>query len=213
MEEQIRELRLALELQEEKQERIKNTQDQITAIVGKKRVRARGSPNTSLYEKARAKLQRKEYAAAITQFQQYIARYPKSNLADNAQYWIGEAMYARGRYEEAVLAFDKVITQYKKSNKIPAALLMQGMSFLNIDDRRSARILFTRLINEFPTFTGSRHSQTRIAAYERILKALRSGPPGCCNSISFFHFIGTIIASESTLEFTLKPPLTLSRVL
>ncbi len=151
LEGQIRELQLAMELQEENQARIKNTQERITTIVGKSKVRARGSPNQPMYYQARAKLRRKEYAEAIKQFQGYITRYPKSDLADNAQYWIGEALYAQGRYEEAVLALDKVITQYKKGNKVAAALLKQGMSFWKIGDQRSAQILFKRVISEFPS--------------------------------------------------------------
>jgi TolA-binding protein len=34
-------------------------------------------------------------ALALSEFRQYVGTYPDSELADNAEYWIGEILYAQ----------------------------------------------------------------------------------------------------------------------
>ena len=58
-----------------------------------------------------------------------MEKYPKSNSADNAQFWIGEIYYREKWYEKAILEYQKVIENYPQGNKISAALLKQGLHF------------------------------------------------------------------------------------
>ena len=59
------------------------------------------------------------YKQAITLFNDFLKKFPKSNLADNAQYWKGEALFALKDYPNSVMEFQKVITNYPKSDKVP----------------------------------------------------------------------------------------------
>ena len=88
--------------------------------------------------------------AATEKFQKLINKYPDSNLADNAQYWIGECFYALGKYEDAVVEFDKVARNYRKSNKIPDAMLKQAFSFCKLKEIYACKQILLDLIKKYP---------------------------------------------------------------
>jgi tol-pal system protein YbgF len=79
-----------------------------------------------------------------------LKRYPQSNNADNAQFWIGEIYYQEKWFEKAIVEYQKVIENYPKGNKVKSALLKQGYAFLNIGDKSNARIILKELIKKYP---------------------------------------------------------------
>ena len=95
----------------------------------------------------------KSYAAARDRFEEYVKKYPKSSLADNAQYWIGQTYYAQKKYEEAILAYNHMIKRYSRSSKVPAALYKQGMAFKALGDKRTAKIVLNKLVKKYPKST------------------------------------------------------------
>jgi tol-pal system protein YbgF len=103
-----------------------------------------------IYDLAHSLRKKKSYQAALDRFQEILDEHPKSGLADNAQYWIGDVYYAQKRYEEAILAFNQVIKRYPKSGKVPSALLKQGLAFNQLGDKRTAKIVLGRLVKNYP---------------------------------------------------------------
>jgi len=67
-----------------------------------------------------------EYDKAITAFQQFLAAFPDSGLADNAQYWLGEAYYVNKDFASALKSFRTVVDRWPGSRKLPDALLKVG---------------------------------------------------------------------------------------
>src|SRR5476649_1128892 len=57
------------------------------------------------YAQAFEALKNGNYGASIAGFKQYLATYPTSDLADNAQYWLGETYYVTRDYDNAAVAF------------------------------------------------------------------------------------------------------------
>ncbi len=106
----------------------------------------------------------------IQLFEAFLTSHPKSNLAADALYWIGEGHFAKGRFDEAVLQFDRVIKEHPGSKKELSALLKQGEAFQKMGDPRSARIIFRKLVADHP-----HTAQARIAAGK--LKSLPQDPP------------------------------------
>ena len=43
-----------------------------------------------------------------------LKRFPQSDQADNAQFWIGETYYRENWYEKAILEYQKVIEKTRK---------------------------------------------------------------------------------------------------
>lgn len=103
-----------------------------------------------LYKSAKQAFDQGDSESAKKYFQEVIGRFPKSENADNAQFWIGEIYYREKWYEKAILEYQKVIEKYPDGNKVPAALLKQGLAFHNIGDKPNSRHILEDLIKKYP---------------------------------------------------------------
>ena len=103
-----------------------------------------------IYDQAYKDLSRGSYALAMLGFGEYLRRAPASDLADNAQYWIGECHYAQREFNEAIREFLRVPEQWPGGDKAPAALLKIGYSYLQLGDRAAARRYLNQVIEEHP---------------------------------------------------------------
>ena len=65
--------------------------------------------------------------------------YPDSPLADNAQYWLGEAYYVNKSFPEALAAFQRVVDKYPQSRKLPDAMLKIGYCDYELKQWQAAR--------------------------------------------------------------------------
>ncbi len=119
----------------------------------------------SLYQAAKQDFDKGRFASARKGFNELIKAFPKSEKADNAQFWIGESYYREKWYEKAILEYQEVIDKYPRGNKVPAAMLKQAMAFLKLKDKANARLVLTRLIDKFP-----KSNEAKLAA--KKLKSL-----------------------------------------
>jgi len=132
---------------------------------------SKGKPSSAeamkaLYENAKQTYEKKEFSAAREKFEAFLAVYPKGELSDNAQFWIGECYYSEKDYEKAVIAYDDVIKKFPKGDKVPSALLKQALCWQELGDKTFAQSLLKRVIKEYP-----RTQQAKIA--EEKLKRIR----------------------------------------
>ncbi|RMG24882.1 MAG: outer membrane protein assembly factor BamD, partial [Methanobacteriota archaeon] len=116
------------------------------------------------YQAALSLFNKRQYRAAIEQFEALVAANPNHSLADNAQYWIGECYYLLGDYRAAILAFEKVFT-FKNSNKNEDAQYKLGLCYYNLKDRERAR-------QEFQTFIDNYKNSKLIRKAEEYLARL-----------------------------------------
>lgn len=108
------------------------------------------SGEVELYDFSLAAFHNGQYEKAMDGFRDFLKAYPKSDRADNAQFWIGECYMALKQYEQAILAYQKVIKDYPKGNKVANAMLRQAIAFLEIKDKTSATLLLKRIIKQYP---------------------------------------------------------------
>lgn len=104
----------------------------------------------AMYDQAYSAFKRQQFPQARALFEKFLAAYPKSELVDNAQYWIGSSYYKEQKYEEAIDALDNVIKQSPKGNKTPDALFLQAMAFTQLNDALTAQILLEQLLQSYP---------------------------------------------------------------
>lgn len=93
-------------------------------------------------------LRRGDNQAAIQKLREFLRKAPKSDYADDAQYWIGEAYFASKDYNRAILEFNEVLLRYPKGDKVPAALLRQALAFAELGDKVDARLVLQKLVSE-----------------------------------------------------------------
>ncbi|MEW5804591.1 MAG: tol-pal system protein YbgF [bacterium] len=126
-----------------------------------------------VYEDAYQAFLQEDWATAQKKFLVFLDRYPKSELADNAQFWIGEIFYSQKNYEKAILEYEKVIQNYPKGDKMPAALLKQAYAFYAIGRVKEATILLKQVIEKVPQ---SDQAQAAAKKLEAISKEGKSAP-------------------------------------
>ncbi|BBD07220.1 tol-pal system protein YbgF [Desulfovibrio ferrophilus] len=80
----------------------------------------------------------------------FLKSNPKSTLAPNAHYWLGESWYHQKRYAESIVAFKQVHQQYPKHDKAAAALLKIGYAYAALGDRDNARFYLEVLTQDYP---------------------------------------------------------------
>jgi len=120
------------------------------------------SPEKRLYDLNFDLYRGGKYKEAISGFKNFVKKYPKSDLADNAQFWVGEAYMSLKQYEEAILAYQKVIRKYPRGNKVPNAILRQALAFYEIKDRTSAKLLLQKLIKKYPKSSEASIAKTKL---------------------------------------------------
>ena len=77
-----------------------------------------GDPHTD-YEQAYGLVNNGQYDLAAQAFKKFLATYPKDDLAPDAQYWLGESLFARGDYASAAQEFKAGFQTYPKSKRAP----------------------------------------------------------------------------------------------
>lgn len=107
-----------------------------------------------------------KYAAAVAGFKQFLTTFPQSALADNAQYWLGEANYVSKDYQQALRAFRTVIEKYPESRKIPDALLKIGYCNYELKNFSDAKTALNQVVQQFPETTAARLASQRLARME-----------------------------------------------
>lgn len=120
------------------------------------------SSEEQLYGTTLATFKKAEYDQALIGFKRFIQGYPKSDLADNAQFWIGECYMGLEQYEQAILAYQEVIKKYPKGNKVPNAMLRQALAFYEIKDKISSRLLLKKIIKEYPNSSEAKIANTKL---------------------------------------------------
>jgi tol-pal system protein YbgF len=140
------------------EDRLKGLDEKIAQIVlkleemGKMISEAKEAATASgdLYKDAYETLQKEDLEGAQRKFEAFLKQYPNTELADNAQFWIGEIYYQKNDFEKAILEYEKVIVKYPEGDKIPAALFKQALAFLELGDKKNARNLLKRVIERYP---------------------------------------------------------------
>jgi tol-pal system protein YbgF len=115
-----------------------------------------------LYDTAYSDYNKGRYPLAIQGFQEYLAAYPNTDLSDNAQYWIGECLYAQKKYPDAIAAFDKLLKQWPKSDKAAAALLKKAYALAEVGQKAEAAVALQYVVHEYPAAEEARLARTRL---------------------------------------------------
>jgi tol-pal system protein YbgF len=114
-------------------------------------------------------LKKKKYDDAAEQFHEFVLDHPKSPLAAGAQYWIGEAYYAKGDFARSISEYQTVVEKYPKDDKACDALLKQGMAFMELKDPGKAKLFLGEVGDRCPK------TATAAKAAERLEKLAASG--------------------------------------
>lgn len=118
------------------------------------------------YEQAFQALKELRYADAAQEFQTFLDRYPNSEYAGNAQYWLGESYYVTRNYDIALSAFQRLLDRYPDSNKVPDGLLKIGYTHYELENWDQARAALTQVQAAYPDTTLARLAENRLRSMQ-----------------------------------------------
>jgi tol-pal system protein YbgF len=110
----------------------------------------RGGDAGNDYRTAVERVKAGDHAGGAAALRVFLARYPRHDFADNAQYWLGEAYYAQQDYPNALAEFRNVIERYPRGNKVPDALLKVGYCYLALGQTEKSRAVLEQVVSRYP---------------------------------------------------------------
>lgn len=101
---------------------------------------ASGPPASAdvLYSNALRDINGKHYDLATQEFQDYLKYYGDTDLASNAQFYLGEVAFMQNQYQTALDAYNKVIENFPKSFKTASARMRKGFCLAELGQKASA---------------------------------------------------------------------------
>ena len=103
-----------------------------------------------------------KYPEAISGFKQFLTTFPTSALADNAQYWLGEAYYVSHDYDSAASTFRTLLKKWPDSRKAPDAMLKLGYTQLEQKQYPAARATLDAVTKKFPGTDSAKLAAERL---------------------------------------------------
>jgi tol-pal system protein YbgF len=100
---------------------------------------------------------------AAQEFAQYLQVYGNTDLAGNAQFYLGEIDYRRGNLQAAIADYNKVLDQYPGGNKAAAAQLKKGLALLDLGQRSQGVQELRSLITRYPKSPEAIQARDRLA--------------------------------------------------
>jgi tol-pal system protein YbgF len=103
-----------------------------------------------------------QWTLCVEGFNHYLRSFPRSEMAGEAQFYIGECYYSDGKYTEAADAYNRVIASYGRSLRAPEAYYKLGLTFERMGQPDRARQSWETLIKTFPDSDIARLSKQNL---------------------------------------------------
>jgi tol-pal system protein YbgF len=110
-----------------------------------------GASPSQAFETARSDYYMGNWSLAIQGFESFLKTFPRSDLTDDAQYYIGETYYMSGRFPDALTAYNAVIERYPTSNTLPDTYYKRGMAQKTLGQIPQAKESLSFVIKTFPS--------------------------------------------------------------
>jgi tol-pal system protein YbgF len=119
-------------------------------------------PADVLYNNALRDYNSGNFQLASQEFGDYLKYYPDTDLAGNAQFYLGDVDYRQGNFEDAVKSYDTVIERYPDGNKAAAAQLKKGYALLELGQRQAGVRELNALVTRYPRSIEATQAKERL---------------------------------------------------
>jgi tol-pal system protein YbgF len=103
-----------------------------------------------LYSNGLRDINGRHYDLAAQEFQDYLKYYGDTDLASNAQFYLGEIAFMQNKFQEALDAYTKVIENYPKSFKLASARMRRGFCLAELGRKAAAIRELRSVVREYP---------------------------------------------------------------
>jgi tol-pal system protein YbgF len=116
----------------------------------------------TLYSNGLSDIQTGKNDLARSEFQDYLRYYGDTELASNAQFYLGEIAYSQRQYKQAVTEYDKVLTNYPKSFKLAPARYKKGMALLELSEKNAGVKELREVVKRYPGTEEERRARAKL---------------------------------------------------
>jgi tol-pal system protein YbgF len=103
-----------------------------------------------------------KYDLARGEFQDYLKFYGDTDLASNAQFYLGEIAYSQRSYDQAVTEYERVLTNYPKSFKLAPARLKKGMALIELGQKNAGVRELREVVKRYPGTEEERRARAKL---------------------------------------------------
>jgi tol-pal system protein YbgF len=103
-----------------------------------------------------------KYDLARQEFQDYLKFYGDTDLASNAQFYLGEIAYSQHNYDQAVTEYDRVLTNYPKSFKLAPARFKKGMALIELGQKNTGIRELREVVKRYPGTEEERRARAKL---------------------------------------------------
>lgn len=103
-----------------------------------------------------------KYDLARSEFEDYLKYYGDTDLASNAQFYLGEIAYSQRQYTQAVSEFDKVLNNYPKSFKLAPARYRKGLALIELGQKNQGIKELRDVVKRYPGTEEERRARAKL---------------------------------------------------
>ncbi len=103
-----------------------------------------------------------KYDLARSEFEDYLKYYGDTDLASNAQFYLGEIAYSQRQYSQAVSEYEKVLTNYPRSFKLAPARLKKGMALIELGQKNPGVKELREVVKRYPGTEEERRARAKL---------------------------------------------------
>ncbi|MBZ0273927.1 tol-pal system protein YbgF [bacterium] len=107
-------------------------------------------PEKDQFEEAVLSFKKSRFGEAQKKFEDFLKKFPQSEHAPEAQFYVGESLFRQNKYSDAILAYDEVVTRWAKSKQAPKAALNQAMAFEKMGQKFDAKLFYEKVMSDYP---------------------------------------------------------------
>lgn len=114
------------------------------------------------YDAAFDLIKARDFAKASQAFTGFLRKYPNSQYAGNAQYWLGEVSLAQGDLPAAAQAFAQVGKSYPDHQKVPDSMYKLADVELRQGNTAEAKTILQQVVSRFPSSSAAQLAQREL---------------------------------------------------
>jgi len=115
-----------------------------------------------LYSNGLRDINGKHYDLAAQEFQDYLKYYSDTDLASNAQFYLGEIAFMQGEYQRALDAYNKVVENYPKSFKTASSRMRKGFCLAELGQKAAAIRELRTVVRQYPGTDEAKRSAAKL---------------------------------------------------
>jgi tol-pal system protein YbgF len=115
-----------------------------------------------LYSNGLRDINGKHYELATQEFQDYLRFYSDTDLASNAQFYLGEIAFMQNQFQQALDAYNRVIENFPKSFKLASARMRKGYCLAELGQKAAAIRELRTVVRQYPGTDEAKRSAAKL---------------------------------------------------